>query len=951
MDPERWKKISALYHQARGLDEAAREQCLVEACGADIELRREVEALLGVPDKAASGIDRVIETAAAEYADHLSEGERIGPYLLLGVIARGGMGQVFLAERADQEFERQVAIKTLGWMGATPDLIERFRQERQILADLDHPNIARLLDGGETVNGVPYLVMEYVDGQPIDQYCDTRQLSVQDRLQLYQKICNAVDYAHRKLIVHRDIKPSNILVTEDGEPKLLDFGIAKLLDDGAAQNPVAVTREGAGMMTPEYASPEQVRAEPVSTATDVYSLGVLLYKILCGRMPYTPKAMSTDLARAIQTEIPSRPSDALGLPARVSGNDSIDAISAARKTSAIRLRRRLRGDIDNVVLKALRKEPERRYSSALALSDDIENVLTFRPVTARPASFAYRSTRFLRRYRAGVFISLIVAAILITSVMQVVQQRDKAQVAALQSEQVVKFLGELFYSASTLRTRGEAITADDLLAAGVVDIGSLDDQPQVQARLLEIMGTSYQYIGDIEKLGELMQRALDIRQNQLPHDAAAIGNTLRAFSESARLTGHLGEAERQLRQSVALLIEAYGPEHGSVAYALSRLGEVLRMSGLLVEAVEALQQAAAMKEKLGETGDEDAIDIYGNLAIALNDAGRADEAETINRKAVAASRLLMGDKDPNTLTRIGNLGLIQIRQGNYTEAKKNIGEAYESMNEIWPAESVNTTWIAGSKGSILLYLGQFDESLAAYEEHLQKTLRVYGINSLRHAKALQNLGRWNLVTGNYSDALQLFGQALAMTAIKGEDPGSRAGSIRLQMAMAHIAAGNYEVAEAVALQALSAPDMLGRGTIPGLQRAVARSLSRQGRYNEAMRLFETSLRARESFASTTSVSLLPTLIAMSKHYRRAGDPERALSIARRAHDIGLTVSPPDTWGPALATAEYAAALRALRDSETAQSLFDNAIIDLVAAFGIGNPRIADLRQEFETAIP
>jgi len=947
MDSERWKKISALFHEASELDAEARQQFLAEACGADHELRREIEALLDVPSKAASGIDGAIESAAAEFAGRLSTGERIGPYRLLSVIARGGMGQVYLAERADREFERQVAIKTIGWLDATPDLIERFRVERQILADLDHPNIAHLLDGGETVDGVPYLVMEYVDGRPIDKYCDEQRLSVQDRLRLYQKICSAIDYAHRKLIVHRDIKPSNILVTADGEPKLLDFGIAKLLDESAMNYAVAVTRDGASIMTPEYASPEQVRAEAVSTATDVYSMGVLLYKLLCGRMPYRQEAINTDLARAIQTEVPSRPSDALTSRTQQPADDnSIDAISTARRTSVSRLRRRLQGDIDNVVLKALRKEPERRYQSATALSEDIENVLTFRPVTARPASFTYRSGRFLRRYRAGAFVGLTVTAIIATAVVQVVQQRDKAETAAFQSEQVVNYLGELFASASALRAQGEIVTAGDLLAAGVMDIESLDNQPLVQARLLEIMGTSYQYIGNIEKLAELKQRALDIRRNRLPYDAAAIAETLRSLSEVARITGNLDLAEQQLQESISLFTEAHGAKHESVAYALARLGEVQRMDGRSVEAVETLESAVVLIEGLGETEGKNAIDIYGLLAIALDDVGRLNEAEIINQKVVSASRLLLGDKDPNTLTRIGNLGLIQMRQGNYKAAQMNIAEAYAGINEVWLSDSTSTAWAANIKGSITFYLGWFDESLAAREENKQITAGVYGTNTLRYAYALQRIGAWHKTSGNHDDAIELLEQALATAAAIGEDSSSRAGSIRLNLTMAHVEAGDYKVAETIARQTLATADSLSPQTMISLQRELARSLSLQGRHEEARPLFDESLRGREIYSGKTSISLLPTLVAIAKHHRRSGEPELALPPARRAHEIGLTITPPGTWQSALASVEYAMALQQSANPELAQVLFDTAMTELVEAFGVDDARIAKQRKDF-----
>ncbi len=603
---ERWHRIRSLFHSAMEQPPEQRREFLRGACSGDDELFRQVQALVehaDVPDEQIGGIVR--DAAADAMQDPSPEfDQRVGNYRLLELIGTGGMGNVYLAERADRHYEQRVAIKLLHPGHGDHSLLMRFRAERQMLAKLEHTNIGRLLDGGETDGGISYLVMEYVGGRPVDRYCDEEQLTIPERLRLFQKICSAVGYAHRNLVVHRDIKPSNILVTPDGEPKLLDFGIAKLLDENAAAFTAAHTREGTGVMTPEYASPEQVRSEPITTATDIYSLGVLLYKILCGRMPYQSRPLNSGLARAILTEIPSRPSAALTPPTgRGYAEEEMRSIGAARQSSLQALVRRLQGDLDNIVLKALRKEPELRYPSAAALADDIENYLAYRPVNARPASFGYRAMKFLRRYRAGVAVTAAVATLIAVSIVQIVHQRDRARVAAVQSEQVVRFLGNLFASASPLKAQGDTISARDLLEAGVADIGKLDNQPQVQARLLEIMGTSYLYIGDYERMKDLMQQALQIRRKRLPYDAAAISENLREGSDAFRLSGELDEAERMLRDSLAMLDEVSGDSRSRKAYVMARLGDVLRFQGRTQEAVDALESAAAIKETLGETDE------------------------------------------------------------------------------------------------------------------------------------------------------------------------------------------------------------------------------------------------------------------------------------------------------------------------------------------------------------
>ncbi|HEX5230185.1 MAG TPA: serine/threonine-protein kinase, partial [Bryobacteraceae bacterium] len=385
MTPERWQTVRSVLERALELEGAERAKYLDEACADDAELRREVESLLQADEAAThafltgKAIDHAHLPPGAEAADTL-QGRRIGPYLVLEEIGHGGMGAVYRAVRADDQFSQQVAIKVV--RGGLSDRFadQRFKAERQILADLNHANIARLLDGGATEDGRPYVVMEYIQGVPIDEFAEARKLSVRDKLKLFRTVCSAVAFAHQRLVIHRDIKPANILVTAEGVPKLLDFGIAKILDSdrpGEAEPTVTLVR----MMTPEYASPEQVRGEAVTTGTDVYSLGVVLYGLLTGRQPYriTSRTAHEIIKAVLETE-PERPS----------------AINP-----------RFRGDLDNIVLKALRKEPERRYASVEQFSEDIRRHLEGLPVSARPDTLAYRTSKFVRRHKWAVMAAAI----------------------------------------------------------------------------------------------------------------------------------------------------------------------------------------------------------------------------------------------------------------------------------------------------------------------------------------------------------------------------------------------------------------------------------------------------------------------------------------------------------------------------------------------------------------
>jgi len=403
MDPARWERLQQLFHQAKALADDARAAFVAAACPDDPPLRDELHRLLAAEPDADQAVSGAIGAAAAQLVRDDAQGrvgQRLGPWRIVAHHADGGMGTVYRADRDDGQYTQQVAVKLLNPAYVTEDAKARLDAERRILARLAHPHIARLLDGGSTDDGVPWLVMEFVDGQPIDTWCDQHGQGTRARLALFALVCRAVDHAHRNLVVHRDLKPSNILVDAQGQPRLLDFGIAKLLDDAPG-----VTRTGERVLTPSHASPEQITGGPVTTATDVYALGVLLYDLLAGKPPYgggdTPAAT---LARQIVETEPPRPSTAVS-------DGSSRRLGATRergeRLTPERLARELQGDLDNIVLMALRKEPERRYATAAALADDIERCLAHRPVHARPDTLAYRSAKFLRRHPVAVPVSAI----------------------------------------------------------------------------------------------------------------------------------------------------------------------------------------------------------------------------------------------------------------------------------------------------------------------------------------------------------------------------------------------------------------------------------------------------------------------------------------------------------------------------------------------------------------
>src|SRR5690606_33623906 len=460
---ERWQLLRVLLDQALDLPPERRDAFLSEACGDDAALRAELEALLEAEARAGTLLESPVAERAGELVEQLVQaapepdallGHQVGAYRLLHEIGRGGMGSVYLAERMDGQFEQRVAVKLLRRGLDTDDVLRRFLAERQILASLSHPQIAHLLDGGATPDGRPYLVMEYVEGEPIDVYCDARRLTIVERLARFLGVARAVQYAHRNLGVHRDLQPANILVTAQGGVKLLDFGIAKLLEAGGEAESEQHTLAGFRMMTPEYASPEQVRGEAVTTASDVYQLGLLLYELLAGDRPYRLAGRSpSEIERVICQEQAPRPSTTL-LPRRGtdSGGDPVprttpEQAAAARRTTPQRLHRQLRGDLDAIISTALRKEPQERYASAEALVEDLERWLAGQPVRARGDAWTYRARRFAGRHRwalsaAAAFVLLLGAYAATVSVQasRVRRALAQARLEAEKSAEVTEFL-------------------------------------------------------------------------------------------------------------------------------------------------------------------------------------------------------------------------------------------------------------------------------------------------------------------------------------------------------------------------------------------------------------------------------------------------------------------------------------------------------------------------------
>jgi tetratricopeptide (TPR) repeat protein len=635
--------IENLFHEALALPPERVDAFLDERCAGDASLRRQVEQLLESHRRA----DRFIEEplvrpqAGAPEPDDRDRliGQIVGQYRILQRLGGGGMGVVYLAQRADQQYEKRVAIKLIKRGMDTDSVLRHFHTERQILATFDHPNIAHLLDGGATDDGRPYFVMEYVEGVPVDAYCDAQQLSITQRLQLFRQICSAVTYAHRHAVIHRDLKPSNILVDNDGVPKLLDFGIAKVLQPGEYRESI-LTMMGLRMMTPDYASPEQVRGEPLTTASDVYSLGVVLYKLLTGIQPYDLPRTSHDISRAITETEPRRPSAAV--------------------TNAERWARGLRGDLDNIVLMALRKEPERRYQSVERLSDDIRRHLERLPVLARQDAFGYRAMKFVQRHKAATAAAVLVALSLVAGIVATSWQAQKAReqeaiakAAKARAEQRFNDVRRLAHSVlfeyyDAIENLPGATAAREMLVKNTITYldslaGEASDDKDLQLEL----AAAYDRVGDVhgrlfsaaslgDRSGALdsYMKASRIREALVasdPHDLRARTDLARSYITIGTQFQETNDTARgidYLRRGVAEYVQAMAENPADVqiridlARAYNNLGLALEETGDAAGSMQNHREALQLREAM--VAAEPANEKYQrNLAVSYINLGRA----------------------------------------------------------------------------------------------------------------------------------------------------------------------------------------------------------------------------------------------------------------------------------------------------------------------------------------
>jgi serine/threonine-protein kinase len=890
--------LEELFNAALDVPPAERERWL-QAHSPDVELRRSVAALLDSHEQAFRYFDDLAAEVARDATDEVTLAaraeSRIGSYRLLEELGRGGMGVVYLAERVDGQFERQVAIKLIRRGSEDALAVQRFLAERQILARLDHPNIARLYDGGLTDDGRPYLVMERIEGMPLDRYCDLERLTVEERLQVFLVVCAAVQFAHRNLIIHRDLKPSNLLVTAEGTVKLVDFGIAKLLDPlpHAEDDPSSPAVRHYRALTPEYAAPEQILGEAVTTATDVYALGVLLYELLTGRRPLDLGGKSpSEVERLLVEEIPKRPSEVMASTGSLLARARPEPRHVARATRPGRLRRKLRGDLDRIVLMALRKEPERRYTSVDQMAQDVRRSLAKLPVLATPDRLGYRCERFVRRnavaFAVTVSAALLVIAFAVSATLQsmrIAREKDRA-------EQVSELLVELFELADPERTAGQTVTAREILDRGAGRVAERVDDPVVRSQLLDLMGRVYKNLGLYDQALGLMEESLALRRTRVGEPAVA--DSLGHLAALHQQRGEYQEAAQRLEE--ALELNRRLGDHDGVSFArlLDQRG-LLRLTSGDYQAAEAdLLQSLALRRRFGDLAA--VAESSSNLGGLYFTLGRSDEAAASFRESLDLRRRLLGTEHPAVAATLNNLAAVYARGGNWRAAEPLYREALERYRKLLGDEHPRVATSVNNLALLYYETGDDEAALPLFRESLALRRRLLSPEHPEIAQSLTNLGLLLQRRGELEEAEGMLREALEIRRRSlGEDhPNVFAGLNNLALALA--ARGELAEAEALLVESLRRL----RAQLGEEHPLVAINLSnlasvlhQKGDRVGAEELYRRSLELRRATLPNGHPHLAFSLLGLGRLLHERGEEAAAAALLREAVAVRAAVLPND----------------------------------------------------------
>jgi tetratricopeptide (TPR) repeat protein len=804
--PERYEQVQEIFLSVCECELAERSRLLEQACGSDVTLRADVERLLSA-DSRGHGILVTAETPAGSSAavglgqfESIVGGatrppslpERIGRYAIRGILGEGGMGVVYLAEQDSPR--REVALKLIRPGFASQQLLRRLEHEAQLLGRLQHPGIAQIFEAGTAdTNGArqPFFAMELIRGKPITEYVRTAGLDIRARLRLFVKVCEAVEHAHQKGVIHRDLKPGNILVTDAGQPKILDFGVARAIDSDI-QTTTLQTDVGQLVGTLPYMSPEQVHGDPalLDTRSDIYALGVLSYELLAGRLPYDFTGKS----------IP----------------ESLRVIDEGRPASLSSISRVLRGDLETIIVTALEKDPDRRYQTASALADDVRRYLNSEPIRARPPSAAYQMRKFAARHKAPVSLALLLmivtAAFGVVASVQAVRsahQRDVALAAqrreteARQSaEQVIEFLVNLFEQGDPDAPREQIPSVPDVLEAGVSRVETeLDGQPLVQARLMNVLGSVYRNLGEFERARELLESAVTVQRRELGDDHPDLAESLILLARVHTMLGEHDQADELLSEAFEIRRRRFGETHALVAEALEQRGSNRFYARDYAAAAEYFRDSLAMREQLYGREHLEVASSLSNLGSALGKLGEIEEAEDLLREGVATRRALLGDDFEVALT-LDNLAHVVFARGDYAEAEGILKEELDLTRRLLHENHPRIAFALNNYAFLVKKNHGFKQAEPLYREALAIRRAAYGDEHPEVANALNELGMVRLELGDFEEAAALLREALSIRRAQFGDRNDQVAYALRNLAEAYLRANSFEDAEPLLLESV-----------------------------------------------------------------------------------------------------------------------------------------------------
>ncbi|MCP3964583.1 MAG: serine/threonine protein kinase [bacterium] len=772
---QRWQRVKDLVDETLDLPAVDRTAFLDRACDGGDDLRREVEALLEREDQLGGFLARPFFSLRTDGDPDLDR--QLGPYRLARRLGSGGMGTVYLAQRTGDDLRQRVAVKLLKRGLDSEEMVRRFQIERQILADLSHPYVARLLDVGTAEDGRPFFAMEYVEGERIDAWCDARRLGTRQRVTLFRQVCEAIHFAHQNLVVHRDLKPANILVTAEGTPKLLDFGIAKLLDRDPGLTAVTVAPGPAPLSLP-YASPEQLAGGPITTAADVYALGVMLYKILTGRRPHRLNGLGAEeAARLLRREKPVRPSIAVGRSERSRRADGSrdeltpESVSRVRDGEPRRLARHLRGDLDNIVLKALSPEPERRFSSAEQLSEDLRRHLEGLPVRSRPDTFLYCAGKFVGRYTFAVATATLVAILVLgfgvamaVQGQKIVRQSQEIARERDRADWVTDFLVHLPETPAPDGAASETLTLRDALDAGVERLHrEYAEEPKIRAALLDAMGSSYRRLLVYDQARPLLEKALHLRRDLYGEDHVLVAETMHNLANLERDEGNGEKAEVLMRRALEIQHRHFPEGHRDLARGLNNLARLLPVTRKEVEALA--RESLEMKERLFGPEHRELTKPLYTLAFSLRNRGKLEEAENLYRRCLALRRRLEDPMSPELANVLNALAGLLVERDKLKEAASLYEEALKIRRHLYAGDHPRLVSILNNLGRLRILLDEPKPGGALLEEGSAMAHRLAADKKLSDGKLAvveKNLAWARLESGEFSACEELARLALAV---------------------------------------------------------------------------------------------------------------------------------------------------------------------------------------------